>query len=409
MITLTTLLMMRYLKGAFFKSSIATILISAILGIAVATATLHLVLAIMSGFEQATIANLKGIHADIIMQTHQGGIDLKKIKQVFKKEFPEIDAFSPCHIQQILINNIRSQEMPLVALIKAIDPIAEAQTSYLEKTIIRGSPAKRLPEILNQKQRIILGYKLSQLLNVSLNDSIELLVPSFEADHTVSIEKITATIGGIIKTGIDEYDTSMVICAMSFWQSMFPDTEIQMINIATYPKTNKEKLIQRLHARTALEVYEWTELYPALLSALTLEKYTIFLVISLIVLMASMNIIAVLFMLTTYKQGDIAILQSMGLSIRKTRLLFTSIGCCIGLFSSILGLIISSCCGFILQHYFKIPLPEAYYVSHVPINITYSSTILVFGLSMVLSLAATWYATRSIKNSSLIQLLRQEA
>ncbi|NDC43116.1 MAG: ABC transporter permease [Chitinophagia bacterium] len=155
-------------------------------------------------------------------------------------------------------------------------------------------------------------------------------------------------------------------------------------------------------------VRSWQELYPALVASLKLEKYVMFLVIALITLVASMNMVSLLFMQIQQKRRDIAIFQAMGMPHTMIREIFLYIGLFITLIASTLGLLAAGIVGTLLERYPCIQLPDVYYISYLPARLDAEIFIMVFVVTLLIGFVATWlpaYRTRSIK---IAQVLREE-
>jgi len=150
------------------------------------------------------------------------------------------------------------------------------------------------------------------------------------------------------------------------------------------------------------------QLYPALLEALKLEKYAMFLILALITLVASMSIISLLFMQITQKRADIAILKSMGLSAGNISKIFLYVGITIAFFGSAIGLGLAFVAGWLLEKYPFIQLPDAYYVSHLPAKMEWPIFIAVFAIVMILSFLSTWIPARRTKKINISRILRFE-
>ena len=368
-------------------------------GIFIASFALALILSIMNGFEQTTHKKLQGMHADIIMQAPGQHINFQALQPILQTCSP-IAAFSPSDVQQGLITNQTSDEMPLVVMIKGIEPTSEAQTTCLEQFII--SSDKKLPVVVHGDS-ILIGYKLAQQLEATCNDTVQLLVPIDQTTkkNTIQLQSITVNIGGVFKSGIEEFDTNLVICSLDFLNSILPESGISFINIKTKPGIDSHKLIEQLQERTGLDVYSWKELYPALVSALKLEKYAAFLVLSLIVLVASMSILSLVYMFITYKRTDIAILQAMGAPKRTIRGVFILIGMILSTLASSAGLLCAFLVGIFLKNYFVITLPDAYYTTTLPVSPEPKLFVIIFLTILLLTLLATVIPLYNLKGDTI--------
>jgi lipoprotein-releasing system permease protein len=215
-------------------------------------------------------------------------------------------------------------------------------------------------------------------------------------------------VSGMFKTGIDEFDNGLILCSFDLMHELFPDNGATQLSLRLQPNEDEQKTIQQLQDTLQLEVYSWKDLYPALVSALKLEKYAMFLILALITLVASMNIIALLFMQITQKRPDIAVLRAMGALPRTITQIFLIMGMSIALVASACGIALAWIATLILQNYPFITLPDAYYVSHLPAKMDWQLVLSVFSVVICMSFIATWLTARRTRSINSAQVLRFE-
>ena len=156
-------------------------------------------------------------------------------------------------------------------------------------------------------------------------------------------------------------------------------------------------------------MYSWKQRYPALVSALKLEKYVMFFILSLIILVASMNIISLLFMQIVQKRGDIAIFKVLGMADKNLRTIFLKMGMIISILGTLCGLTASLIICYLLKKYPFIQLPDAYYVTHLPVSIELPTYVWIFITITSISFVSTWIATNKTRHINISSLLRFEA
>lgn len=405
---LTWFLARRYLLKSTYENNIGIMMIISFLGIVVGSCSLALVTAITNGFRTSIYEKMQGIHAQVIIKSRNEPINLTALKDVLTNEFPAVIGVSPTSTQHgiIHLDNDRS-EISAITLIKAIDPKYESDVSVLQQKIV-GTDAS-LEELLNNHQ-VIIGTSLSNDLDLAVGNTFKIMFPSEKqtSEKRIIFDTASAKIGGLFKTGIDELDSSVIICSFDFFNALFPETGIEQLNLRLAPGSNETAIIQSLKERTELDVRSWKDLYPALVSALTLEQYVSFLIISLIALVASLNMISLLFMQITQKKTDIALLRVLGASHRSIMKIFIAMGMIITISGTVFGLILAFAISWILDRYPFIQLPDVYYVTHLPSDMTWTIAISVFFVVILLSLLAIIIPVRSIKNLNIAQVLRFE-
>jgi lipoprotein-releasing system permease protein len=371
--------------------------------------SLTVVTIIMNGFEKATCNTIRGLNASLIIEDPTGqALDFLAIENVILQEFPLVTTISPTSDCHVIIMSPESDDTTNVIIVRGINPIYEERmhtikNAYLSKKLNLSS--------LVEKNKIIIGYKLAKTLGVKEGDIVDLLIPQPNniKKNVIMLKKNRAYVSSLIKVGIDEIDSRLAIASLAFLQKLFPDIGITQINVCVNKEADEKTIAQHLSTRTALSVYSWKDLYPALISALLLEKYAMFFILALITLVASMNIISLLCMYLTYKRSDLAILLSMGMRQTHARYVFVTIGMSIAFCASVSGLVAAYIVGYILEHYPFIPLPDTYYISYLPAHMEWHIFLFSFLVMIIISFCATWFPTGTIKKMNISNVLRFEA
>lgn len=406
---LTFIIAFRYLIGTKQEKNISTMVFICFASITIGSFALALIACIMNGFEKVTHKKMQSIHSQIIADADGQELDFKKISTVLTHEFPEIASFSPSIIKQVIAQGDEDEDYSVIIL-KGIDPAREATVNNLEKKIISSiKKEKKLSGIL-EGDSVLIGHKLAKNLEVTPGDTINLFFsPTQEIKRKkISLDNKEVIIGGTFKTGIDEFDTGLMVCSLDLTKKIFPESGIRQLSITLKENEDENKVIKKLKQRLKINVYSWKKLYPALVEALKLEKYAMFFILALITLVASMNIISLLFMLITKKRPDIAILKSMGLADNKISQIFLYVGMTISLAGSCLGLLLAFIAGWVLETYPFIKLPEAYYVTHLPAKMEFSIFFTVFVVVILISFFSTWFPTRKTRSIHISNVLRFE-
>ncbi len=401
----------RYLFGAQKEKNISTMVIVCFLGVMISSFVLALVTCIMNGFETATHEKLQGIHAQIIMRSSGSeSLDAPKISHILQTEFPQVAASSPSTFRQVLIKEQDCQECINAVLVKAINPDDEKKISTIATKIKKSLPnTNDLAQLLNTNS-ILIGDKLAQSLSVKPGDTVTLLyIPEQPGTkHALRLLEKTVLISGTFSTGIDEFDSNLILMSLALLKQLFPDSGVTQFNIQLHSHADEQKTIDALKARFGLDVFSWKELYPALVSALKLEKYAMFFILALITFVALMTIIALMFMQIVQKRADIAIYQAMGMHKKNITTLFMVMGVSLCALASLAGLLLAFSAGTILERYPFITLPDTYYVSHLPIQMNYHIFLITFIVVICMGTLASWLPCRTIRSYNAAALLRYE-
>ncbi|HEX2977968.1 MAG TPA: FtsX-like permease family protein [Candidatus Babeliales bacterium] len=399
------LLSLRYLREATEQHTLGSMVKICFFSIALATGSLALIGSIMRGFEQAAHNTLQSIHSDIIIEPHGFPLDERFIEKTLNN-YSQIIGYSPSKSGHAMISAINDNNVPQAIIIKGVSPAQEANTSCIEQMIIAPKTKKTLKTLLNEPS-IIIGSKLAEMLNVTCGHTVKLF---YATDYQSIGKKIhldtqTVKIAGIFKTGIDEFDSSMALSSLEFFDQLF-DQEIDSIAIRLQKKTDTTSVIQSLKRELPYLVLSWKDLYPALFSALKLERFAMMAILLLIIIISSMTIVALMFMLITHKKSDIVILRAMGGSVHQIRILFLAIGTCITLPATIAGLIGAFLIGFICKHCIHLELPDTYYATNLPIDLNPILFIAIGFSVFTISLIASWLPLSSLNRLRLSSHLR---
>lgn len=406
--TLSLLIAWRYLRGTAYDNNVSTMVRICFLSILIGSFALALVSAVKNGYEQALYKKMQGIHAQIIMRAHGKQLNIDAINDLLVQQFPQVAAISGTANQYALIQNNGNTH---VIMLRGIDPLHEARVSTIEEKIIQ--PKDNVPLSLQtsvKKNQILIGESLAKDLGVTYGDTIQIMYSEDNqpSSRKITMESVDVVIGGMFKTGIDEFDYGVTFCSLDFLQNLFPENGITQINMLLTPNAQEKETIEALRKTFAIEVFSWQDLYPALISALKLEKYALILILLLITMVASMNIIALLFMQITQKRPDIAILYAMGMQPAQIVSIFMLMGMNIAGIACASGILLAWIASFILEQYPFIELPDVYYVSHLPAKMDWSLAGTVFAVIMLLNFMATWYTARRTKNINIADVLRYE-
>ncbi len=415
MLTLPLFLSLRYLLFNKKDKNISLMIKVCFIGILVGTFSLMLTLIITNGFEKTIHEKIQGINAQATIVSPGNKINFENFSEILNKKFPnEIEAISASTLKQIIFEHNGNQTL---IMFKGIDPAKESKVTNIESKII--SPQKPLSEIL-EGNKILIGHKVASSWNLKIGDKINILIPESGSISKIYLSKQKVEIAGIFNVGLDEYDSGFAFASLKFLNEVFEEEGADQISLKLKIRKNnlfarftllnlEEKFVKNLkESFPLLQIYFWKELYPALVSSLKLEKYVMFIIIALITMVASLNMISLLFIQIQQKKRDIAIFKSMGMLPKNIKMIFLIMGLSITFFGSLLGLILAAIVGFFLEHYPFIELPDVYYVSHLPARMDLELFLLVFACTMLIGFFATWIPAKRASKVNVIDVLRME-
>ncbi len=442
LMSLPLLLAMRYLWFPVKESSISFMIKICFLSIFIGTTSLMITLIIMNGFEKTISEKMQGINADIIMTASEGSIDSKGVKLFLQEKFGSaIRAVSGSSIKQVIFDN---QNQNAVVFVKGISPEDEENVCSIGTKIIDSLKTEnRSLKTLIHGNQIMIGKKLAEEFNLKIGDHFEILVPQPKSSQAIRMVKKSVVISAIFAVGLEEFDHNFAYADIDFFNSIFQlDQGVDIISLALSPdheaqiekkcnifqrcfwKNLKAALLRKLPLSDRDEyqkilkqlkrelpefsISSWKDLHPALVSSLKLEKYVMFFILALITLVASMNMISLLFMQIQQKRRDIAILKSMGMMEGKIKQIFLFLGMAITITAMSAGLLVSSIVGYILEKYPFLQLPDVYFVSHLPARMEFELFFVVALAVLLLGFLATWIPAKRIKQINITEVLRQE-
>lgn len=415
MFPLSLFMAFKYLRFRKKDKNISFMIRVCFLGIFIGTFALMLTLIITNGFEKVIHEKMQGITSQAIVYAPGQQVDTKSIKKVLSREFGStVKAMSASSIKQVIVDHNKNQS---IMFLKGVEPKTEALVSSIaDKITLPLGDDTNLEKLLTEN-KIIIGYKTAQRYKLSIGSEITLLIPEPSGRKKIGLRKKKAIVAGFFKVGLEEYDNNFAYCSLNFLQTMFKTKKgADQVSLRFHDK--KTRFWQKDHETTVIKnlrkrlggltVSSWKELYPALVSSLKLEKYVMFFIIALIILVACMNMVSLLFMQIQQKRRNIAIFKAMGMAHQSIKRIFLVIGLSITFFASTLGLGLAAVAGFFLEKYPFIKLPDVYYVSYLPARMDLEIFIVVFVCTILLGFLATWIPATRAKKINVVDVLRKD-
>lgn len=401
----------RYMWGTRHTQAIGTMARVSCVALALASGALALTMCVMRGFEQSGHQLLQGINAPIIMSADQEPLAFEPIKDILTQEFSDVASFAPRDTQHGIIKDPVSGELSAPVVLLGIIPELEQATTELMRYLQCTHFNESVPlEALLEHTNVLIGDKLAHQFGLHVGDIVELM---YSADNAAAGNKLYLSsaplrISGIFKTGLEEVDAGTVYCSLTYLKKLFKDADVTAIAIKPHTNTNHPALIASLKDRFGMDVYSWQSLYPALVSALQLEKYAMFFILSLIILVASMTILALLYMQIQHKRGDIALLSALGVPAQRITAIFMCMGITIATLSCLVGLSLAALCAWAIEQYKLIPLPDSYMISHLPVAFEWQLFAYIFIFVVAVAVVATWVPCRALHTISIARLLKNQ-
>lgn len=404
---------LRYLRAKRRSRFVSFISLISIAGIALGIMALIVITSVMNGFQAEIRTRILGTTAHIKVAGDHGPLGEWRSVLEQIKTLPGIIHTAPYIDSEAMIIQ---REFVSAALVQGVIPSFETGVSHLGDKMMEG-------EITNLKSgeyRIILGIDLARNLNAQLGDKIVLVNPQAMLTPIGLVPRVKKfTVAGIFRVGMYEYDSALALIHLddSAKFNRF-QTRISGLRVAVDKVFNAPQIRRNLQAQLPQhKVTDWTEENVNFFHALKVEKVVMFVILTLIILVAVFNVVSNLVMMVTEKQGDIAILRTLGLSPLSIMVIFMIQGLMVGFIGSLLGLL----SGVLIALNIDILVPlieylsgikffseDIYYINYVPSLMYWDDVIDIGIVAFVLTIIATLYPAFNAAKTKPAQVLRYD-
>ena len=401
---------LRYLKARRKQAFVSVISFISISGVAIGVMALIIVLGVMTGFSDDLRTKILGAKSHLVV--YQLGAGMADYREIIKEltSVAGVVSATPAILNQVMISSPSNTVGPMI---KGIDAETAPTVTNLGSIIKEGSLKDLEKELPSGLPGIILGKELAMILGVVTGDEIKVISPFGTMTPAGMMPRASRfQVVGIFDSGMYEYDSSLAYISLAQAQSFFnqPDvaTEIE-VKVEDIYRVKQLSLKIQEHLGTRYQVRDWMEMHKNLYAALKLEKMAMFVILVLIILVASFNIVGTLIMVVRDKHKDIAILKSMGAQSMSIMKIFILEGLIIGFTGTALGILGSCILAAVQNTYHIVGLPpDVYYISHLIIKITPRDLILVTLSAISISLMATLYPSWQASQLDPVETLRYE-
>ncbi len=393
----------RYLTAKRKQAFISVITFISILGITIGVMALIIAIALITGFQADVQDKILGSTAHVMVQDFlREGLDdypqlIEKIKTV-----EEVTSASPVVYNYVLITG-PYQTTP--SILRGIDFDQEKESSEWLRDL-EGS----LPRPGEKRPGILLGRDLALNIGAGIGDAVNILAPSFRLSPTALIPRQKqCMVTGIFYTGLYEFDNATALISLPEAQKLFKmDDKISLIQVRITNIFDADKVAERIKDILPPQAYvtTWMEMNKPLFSALKLEKNLLFLTITLIVLVAALNIVATLILMVMDKTRDIGILLAMGATSKNIRKIFFFQGAMIGVVGTALGTALGLLWNWLANTFELIKIPgDIYHIAYVPFRLEIVDLCLIVGVALLISFFSTLFpAQRASKVDPVVAL-----
>ena len=402
------LISLRNLRPKKKEGFLKVISIFSFVGIMLGVAILIIVMSVMNGFRIDLTNKILGFNPHIIMKPYIGSFD--NSYNMLKKKYNKFEIKTSYSGEGVIVNN----NFVKGVMIKGINKSEIKKNDFLKNKIVDGN------FIDFDTGSIILGKDLAILLEKDVGDKINLMSTAFISTPLGGMPKQEVfKIAAIFDTGFYEFDQNFIFLnltdALTFFDKKKEDLNLEIYLDDPFKADLYKNEINEMEL--AFSVYSWSDLNKSFFSALKIERNVMFIILTLIIIVAAFNIISGLTILIKNKTKEIAILKTLGLSNNSITKSFFLTGFTIGLFATFTGVVIGTLFSFYIEEIrlfialtFNLEIfpAEIYLLEKMPSDINYSSIGIIFLCSIMITGIASYFPARIISKMNTITALKYE-
>lgn len=403
----------RYLKSRKRTGFVSVIAGFSFLGIMLGVATLIIVMSVMNGFKNELMDRVLGLNGQLGIYPVWGArLDGYEEKIKIALSVPGVERAVPVLDGQVMAS---SKENSTGIMIRGIKPADFSAQPILNK----GYSGLDLTEFT--EDTLVLGYRLAAQLGIRPGDRVTLISPKGNITAFGTIPKMkTFHVVGTFNTGMYEYDNHFAFMPLEMAQGyLMASNQVSQIEVFTAPGVDADKVLEAVFDAVGpqAQVYDWRHSNKVFFNAIEVERNVMFLILTLIIVVAAFNMISGLIMLVRDKTKDIAVLRTMGMSRRSILGIFLIAGLAIGFLGTLAGVVLGLLFsynidtiktfleGFSGRELFS---AEIYFLSHLPAEVDLKEVAVVTIMSLTLSLLATIYPSWKASKTDPVEALRYE-
>lgn len=405
---------LRYIRAKQKNSFVSFISLVSIIGIALGVAALIVVLSVMNGFQREIRNKIIGVTSHMQLTSASGSFTNWRALGTEAMKNKEVLAFAPYIDGQGLISFDGSVSG---VLIRGVDPHYEPKVDDVTQAVTSGTFSS-----LNESGfNIVIGKDLARMLGAGLGDKLTIITPDGQITPAGMIPRLKQfTITGIFNTHMQEYDSSLVFIGLNQAQILFkvPDS-VSGLRLKVDDVMRTQTIKNQLYAALPSDVLiqDWIDQHQNYFAAVAMEKKMMFIILSLIIAVAAFNLVSTLVMTVNDKKADIAILRTMGATQNNIMKIFMLQGGVSGIIGTVCGTILGVILAYfvgdivhgieILTHT-RLISGDVYLIDYLPSEVNFGDVFSIFCISIILSIIATIYPSRSAAKINPAEALRYE-
>lgn len=424
----------RFLRTRKRNRLLSFLSVTSVVGVMLGVATLITVISVMDGFIDNLKQKFLGVNPHI-MVTRVSAAPISSWQNIVKdiEQVPHVSGAAPFILSNAIISN-GSRAMGVI--VRGIDPVAEAKVSSLESTITMGGVSQHSAGSLQENDSfevtpvtgkltdlqasalpgILPGKEFMFSLGISVGSEVTVISPTNSRGAFGMVPRMKKfRVVGFVDTGMYEYNRTMVYIALDDAQSFFQMGDgISGIGVMTDNANNAAKISKDIEQtlNTNGKAYwarDWLSMNESLFSALTLERYALFVVLTMITIVASFNIVSMITVTVKDKKKEIAILRAMGAEEKFIERIFVRQGLFIGALGTLLGNALALGIALLLKNFHIINIPkEIYYSDTVPVKLSLEVYVVVTVCALLITYIAAKIPSRMSAKIDPIEAIRND-
>ena len=405
---------LRYTRAKRRTRFISFISVVAIVCMALGVWALITVLSVMNGFERELRARILGMASHATIAAFEGGLADWQAAAEKARANPEVEAVAP-YVQGEAM--LRMSGALSGTLIRGVLPEQEKTVSEIGAHMKEG----RLEDLAAGEYRIVLGSEIARALGVRPGDKVDLMIPQASVTPAGVVPRFRRfTVSGTFEIGMYEFDRGLVLIHLADAQALYrlgdsvTGVRLKLHDLFKAPRVARD-ISDELDG--LFYVSDWTRQHANFFRAIGIEKTVMFIILSLIVIVAVFNIASMLVMAVQDKQSDIAILRTLGASPRSIMGIFMVQGVVIGVFGTLLGVVTGVLTALNIEPIMTVLQaltgnqflsPEVYYISDLPSELKPTDIVRISLLALTLGLVSTLYPAWRASRVQPAEALRYE-
>ncbi|MBI3314790.1 MAG: ABC transporter permease [Candidatus Omnitrophica bacterium] len=371
----------------------------AIAGIAIGVAALIIVIGVMSGFDHELREKIIGANAHVLVE-RETGLEPYAALQDKLKVLPGVVAATPYIHGNVFLESGRKAAS---LILRGVQPQSEGSVTRIDQYLAHGAIKNLKPD------EAVIGSQMASFYGLRVGDDMTIIAPA--SGMAGDAWRYHFKVAGLFTSGMYDYDRNLVLVDLRKAQEIFhigTDT-VTGIGLKLRDPQAAGALKKNIYDLTgfSFSVRTWMESNSNFFAALQLEKFAMFIILILIVLVASFNIISTLIVTVTGKVRDIGILKAIGASKGMVGRLFMWQGLVVGMLGTFWGFTGGVGLSLLLKKYQFIRLPQdIYYIDHLPVLVQASDVAAIVGAAMLITYAATVYPAMKAADLEPVEALR---